>query len=348
MLGMVREWSTRVEYYSIDEFFFAVQPMRGQCFQDLAESIRRDPGAAGRAGDRGDRPDADPCQADLRRGQAGRRAGGARPRVRRSAPGRPAGQRDHRDRRPRGRRSPWGILTCLDLARADRRLVRTLLTAAGETLWWELNGEAVQPIHVRRPAHKALSRGGSFGESTAEPAVLYAWLIRNLERLIEELEYHGVAAGRLTVYLVYKNGRSGVGHATLPVPSDRFDVLLEVARPCIRKAWIPCTLATHMHLIAEDLTARGDCPLALFDPPGTAPAPSRRPGRSGGQRPTADSSSATPPRSRWPPSIVIRPMNTTSVIFGERCVFSHLSLVHGAELCRVSLSRYPPCLPHPA
>ena len=40
MLGIVREWSTRVEYYSIDEFFFAAQPMRGQSYQDLAESIR--------------------------------------------------------------------------------------------------------------------------------------------------------------------------------------------------------------------------------------------------------------------------------------------------------------------
>ena len=57
----------------------------------------------------------------------------------------------------------------------------------------------VQPIHTRRPAHKALSRGGSFGESTADPIVLYAWLVRNLERLIEELEYHDVTAGRLTV-----------------------------------------------------------------------------------------------------------------------------------------------------
>ena len=153
------------------------------------------------------------------------------------------------------RLSPWGIRTCLDLARADRRLVRSLLTATGEALWWELNGEAVQPIHIRRPAHKALSRGGSFGEATAEPVVLYAWLVRNLERLIEELEYHGVAAGRLTVCVAYKNGQSGVGQVTLAVPSDRFDVLLDAARPCLRRAWIPRVLATHMHLIAEDLTA---------------------------------------------------------------------------------------------
>src|ERR1700677_2646631 len=26
MLGIVREWSTRVEYYSIDEFFFSAEP----------------------------------------------------------------------------------------------------------------------------------------------------------------------------------------------------------------------------------------------------------------------------------------------------------------------------------
>ena len=90
---------------------------------------------------------------------------------------------------------PWGIRTCLDLARADRRLVRSLLTASGEALWWELNGDPVQPIQPRRPPHKVLSRGGSLGEATADPIVLYAWLVRNLERLIEELEYHEVRRG---------------------------------------------------------------------------------------------------------------------------------------------------------
>jgi nucleotidyltransferase/DNA polymerase involved in DNA repair len=269
MLGVVREWSPRVEYYSIDEFFFAAMPERGQTFQELAILIRDRiyervgvPVTVGIARTRTlaklisdaakpfgalavvDRRDEEGLLADRPvteiTGIAGRRA---------------------------ARLSPWGILTCLDLARADRRLVRALLTAAGEALWWELNGEAVQPIHIQRPAHKALSRGGSFGESTAEPVVLYAWLVRNLERLIEELEYHGVAAGRLTIWIAYKNGQSGVGQMTLVVPSDRFDLLLDAARPCLRKAWLPRTRATHMHLIAEDLTPKRDCPPGLFDPP---------------------------------------------------------------------------------
>ncbi len=67
------------------------------------------------------------------------------------------------------RLQPWGIRTCLDLARADRRLVRSLLTATGETLWWELNGDPVQPIQPQRPLHKVLSRGGSFGEADRRP-----------------------------------------------------------------------------------------------------------------------------------------------------------------------------------
>jgi DNA polymerase V len=268
MLGVVREYSPRVEYYSIDEFFFAAVPARGQTFQELAGLIRDRiwerlgvPVTVGIARTRTlaklisdaakpfgaravvDRRDEEALLIDRPvteiTGIAGRRA---------------------------ARLSPWGILTCLDLARADRRLVRALLTATGEALWWELNGEAVQPIQVQRPAHKALARGGSFGESTGEPVVLYAWLVRNLERLIEELEYHGVAAGRLNVWVVYKNGQSGAGQMTLAVPSDRFDLLLDAARPCLRRAWVPRALATHMHLIAEDLTPRRDCPLDLFDP----------------------------------------------------------------------------------
>jgi hypothetical protein len=164
------------------------------------------------------------------------------------------------------RLQPWGIRTCLDLARADRRLVRSLLTASGEALWWELNGDPVQPIHPHRPLHKVLSRGGSFGEPADDPLVLHAWLVRNLERLIEELEFHAVLAGRLTVWVAYRDGQVGTGQASLMVPSDRFDVLLDAARPCLRRAWVPRVPATRMHLIAERLTPRACAPLGLFDP----------------------------------------------------------------------------------
>ncbi len=180
---------------------------------------------------------------------------------------------------------PWNIRTCLDLARADRRLVRELLTSTGEALWWELNGDPVTPIHSTRPLHKALSRGGSFGESSADPVILHAWLVRNLERLIEELEFHAVLAGRLTIWVAYKNGEVGLGQTSLAVPTDRFDLLLEAARPCLRRAWVPRVAATRMHLIAEHLTPRRHAPLGLFEPP-AAPRRGRRPRETRCQRPS--------------------------------------------------------------
>lgn len=269
MLDLVRDMSPKVEYYSIDEFFFLAVPGRGQTFQELACSIRdriwealRIPVTVGIARSRtlaklisdaakpfgalavlGPEAEAELLAANPVTEITGIAGGRAR------------------------RLAPWGIATCLDLARADRRLIRGLLTASGEALWWELNGEAVRPIVPGRPAHKALSRGGSFGEPTADPMVLYAWLVRNLERLIEELEYHEVVTGHLTVWVSYRHGAVGVGQSSLPVPSDRFDLLLEAARPCLRRAYVRRALAARMHVIAERLVPRRCAPRGLFDAP---------------------------------------------------------------------------------
>src|SRR5260370_22991797 len=40
MLAMVQDFSPRVEYYSIDEFFFLALPQRARTFQHAAEAIR--------------------------------------------------------------------------------------------------------------------------------------------------------------------------------------------------------------------------------------------------------------------------------------------------------------------
>lgn len=269
MLEVVRELAPRVEYYSIDEFFFLAAPGRGQTFQDLARAIRDRvlervgvPATVGIARTRtlaklisdsakpfGALAVLDPAEETALLAD------------------RPVTEITGIAGRRQKRLLPWGIHTCLDLARADRRLVRSLLTATGEALWWELNGDPVQPIHTERPLHKVLSRGGSFGETTADPIILYAWLVRNLERLIEELEYHEVCAGRLTVWVAYKDGQAGLGQTTLAIPSDRFDLLLDAARPCLRRAWVPRVQATRMHLIAEQLTPKRQAPLGLFEPP---------------------------------------------------------------------------------
>ncbi|MEJ7638624.1 MAG: nucleotidyltransferase [Singulisphaera sp.] len=268
MLEVARDFSPRVEFHSIDEFFFLAVPPKGRTFQETAEAIRdaiwervRVPVTVGIARTR--------TLAKLISDSA--KPFGARAVLDDDATiallaGQPVTEIAGIAGRRAARLLPWGIRTCLDLARADRRLIRDLLTATGEALWWELRGEPVLPTHVERPPHKALSRGGSFGEPTADPLVIFAWLVRNMERLIEELEYHEVRAGRLTVWLGYRNGEARECTANLPAPSERFDLLLDTARPCLRRAWIPGVAAERMHLIAERLARRGMAQLGLFDP----------------------------------------------------------------------------------
>jgi nucleotidyltransferase/DNA polymerase involved in DNA repair len=269
MLEVMNRLSPQVEYYSIDEFFFQARPRPGQSFQDLAvemrDTILREldlPVTVGIARSR--------TLAKLISDSAkpfGARAVLQKEHEEHLLAGLPVTEISGVARR-RGRRLlPWGIASCLDLARADRALVRKLLTATGEALWWELNGQPAAPINAQRPRHKALSRGGSLGESTDCPQRLHAWLVRNLERLIEELHYHRLMPGRLVLWVGYRDGTAGEAQTRLAVPTDRFDLLLEALRPCLQQAWRPGQLASRMHLIADDLADRNTAQTSLFTPP---------------------------------------------------------------------------------
>lgn len=269
MLAVVRDVSPQVEYYSIDEFFFRAVPPRGRTFQEMAVALR----------DRALEVVGVPVTVGIARTRTLAKliSNAAKPfgawavldehGVAELLASQPVTEVTGIAGRRQRRLAPWGIRTCLDLARADRRLVRSLLTAAGEALWWELNGEPVLPLHPDRPLHKTLSRGGSFGGPTADPLILYAWLVRNLERLIEELHYHEVHAARLAVWVGYRDGAFCVGRETPSVPTDRFDLLLDAARPCLRRAWRPGVAASRMHLVAEQLVPRRPAQLGLFDRP---------------------------------------------------------------------------------
>ncbi len=269
MLAAVRDLSTAVEYYSIDEFFFDATPPRGMDCLGYAAKIR----------DRILEAVGVPVTVGIARtrtlakliSDTGKPFGAVAvldPREEEAVLGRLAvteitGIAGRRERRL----APWGIRTCLDMANADRRLIRDVLTATGEGLWWELRGEPVLPIHPHRPLHKILSRGGSFGEATDRPSVLWAWLVRNLERLVEELEYHEILTGRVAAWIGYKDGRFGEGHVSLETPTDRFDVLLDAFRPCVRRAWIPYAKAQRMHLFAHELVPRWPTQIGLFEGP---------------------------------------------------------------------------------
>ncbi len=147
----------------------------------------------------------------------------------------------------------YGIKTCLEFAQANGRNIKGLLTVVGHDLWSELNGVPVHAIRPQRTPHKMISRGGSLAGRVSDPDTLYGWLIRNVDRLIEELQYHEVRARELTVYLSCTNADSLGASVPFGTPTDRFDLLAGAAKIGRRWAWRPGACCTHLHLIASKL-----------------------------------------------------------------------------------------------
>ncbi len=160
--------------------------------------------------------------------------------------------------------SEHGIRTCGDFRRADAKLINKLLTKKGEALWWELHGDAVTPIATQRPMHKAIARGGSIGESTNDPDILQAWLVRNVERLVEAMYWHRYVTNRLSVSLAYKEGRHCSDRCKLPEASNASELILPVAKHLFERCWIRQMRISHMHIIADDLQYLGTHQRSLF------------------------------------------------------------------------------------
>ena len=247
MLDVVGTFSPRVEYYSIDEFFFEAVPRHHtSTLQATATAIRDHIREHARL----------PVTIGIARTRTLAKLF--------SDTGKPFGavavlDRDHERAllsqlpvteisgiagRRATRLAPYGIRTCLDLAAADGRLVNKLLTKTGYEIWLELNGTRVTPIRPERPPHQTLARGGSLMGNVADPVVLWAWAVRHTERLIEELDYHNVLAGKLSAAVQYKDGTGLSGDATPEVPTARFDLLLDAVRVALRRAYRPDHPAT--------------------------------------------------------------------------------------------------------
>lgn len=265
MLEIVRDASAEVEYYSIDEFFFRAPAESPLAFAEaLRDRVLREVGVPVTVGVARTRTLAK-LVSDLAKPFGALALG--RDDERELLARTPVTEVTGIAARRAARLEPFGIRTCLDLADADRHLVRRLITSDGEAIWWELNGEPIRPIRTQRPPHKTISRGGSLGGATACAARVYAFLVRNLERLVEELEHHRVRAGVLAVSVMHADGRLGGRAEAFAAHTDRFDVLLGAARRCLARAWVPGAAASRMHLVASRLARPGFAQMGLFDPP---------------------------------------------------------------------------------
>ncbi len=268
MLEIIRSKSSQVEYYAIDEFFFIVRPSTGQTMEEFCKEVRDDilletglPVTAAIARSRTlaklmtDTFKPFGTSVMLTRAEEEEFLGRL-----------PIDAVSGIARRRAARLAPYQVHTCLDFCRLRRTVVKQLLTVVGETLWRELHGEAVIPIQMIRPAHKMLSRGGSVGWATSDEMVICAWLVRHLERLIEELHYHEVHTQRITVWFGHQEGPDGVGEYQLDSPSNLFDHLLVAVQQAAKVAWTGAAVS-RMSIIASQLTSSNYVQQSLFDQP---------------------------------------------------------------------------------
>ncbi len=169
--------------------------------------------------------------------------------------------------RSRRKLAMYRISNCREFIQANRHLIRKLLTRKGEILWWELQGTPMQPIQTQRPPHKCIGRGGSLGGTVTDWARLYAFGVRNVERLIEELDYHQVYTSRLALALAFKGGAGWCDQIDLPEATARFDLLRDATERFLRDAFQFRLPVTGMDLFATKLCYRHLVQGSLFAQP---------------------------------------------------------------------------------
>jgi nucleotidyltransferase/DNA polymerase involved in DNA repair len=266
MLAIVQSISPLVEFYSIDEQFFVA----GDGTLAAAEALQRDilrrvgvPVSIGLAPTKtlakliSDSSKPFGCGVMLDDSDRRRLLGG-----------RPVEDITGIARRNAKKLAAHGITTCDQFAAADRAFIRWLLTKTGEDLWWELNGTSVLPVTVARPDHKFISRGGSIGAASRDPARVHAFVVRNVERLVEALAYYKVCCDHLILSLLFKDAPERSLRASLLGSRADFDALLEAALHLLPLAWQPPTAWVHyMHVIAADLRPLARRQRSLFEQP---------------------------------------------------------------------------------
>ncbi|ADB18382.1 DNA-directed DNA polymerase [Pirellula staleyi DSM 6068] len=264
MLDVVREFSPQVEYYSIDEFFLSVDQSPASFAHELQQAILDRVGVPVTIGVARTRTLAK-LVSDLAK-PFGALALIGREAEEQLLASRPASDVTGIAERSAAKLRSFGIVTCLDLARADPTQVRSVLTVTGERLCYELRGEKCVPIQSKRPLHKIVSRGGSIGAPSSDPAIQWAWCVRNLERLIEALESYGLCAGKLAFAVDYKHGPTCAADTRLTFPTTRFDMLVEAARHLWKQVQMQGLLLYRMHYFASELQYPGPRQLGLFEP----------------------------------------------------------------------------------
>jgi DNA polymerase V len=138
-----------------------------------------------------------------------------------------------------------GIVTALDLKRADPKAIRRPMTVVGERLVHELNGRSCLPLELVTPPRQGLTVSRSFGQTLTALQPIKDALVSFVGRAGEKLRRQGLMAGQVLVFVTtnrfsatqpfYANSAT----VRLSYPTDFTPDLVEAATQLLDRLYQP-------------------------------------------------------------------------------------------------------------
>jgi DNA polymerase V len=164
-----------------------------------------------------------------------------------------------------------GIVTALDLKRADPKAIRRQMTVVGERLVHELNGRPCLPLELVEPPRQGLTVSRSFGQILTALYPVKEALVQFVGRAGEKLRRQGLIAGQVAVFVTTNRFSASqpfyANSATvrLPYPTDFTPDLVEAAVQLLERLYRPGFRYQKCGVMLLDLSPAAQAQADLFD-----------------------------------------------------------------------------------
>jgi DNA polymerase V len=165
-----------------------------------------------------------------------------------------------------------GIVTALDLKRADPKAIRRKMTVVGERLVYELNGRPCLPLELVTPPRQGLTVSRSFGQTLTALRPIKDALVSFVGWAAEKLRRQSLMAGQVMVFVTTNRFSASqpfyANSATvkLPYPTDFTPDLVEAAIRLLETLHRPGFHYQKCGVMLLDLSPVTHVQADLFDP----------------------------------------------------------------------------------
>lgn len=163
------------------------------------------------------------------------------------------------------RLTPIGIVTAKDFISKDRIFIKKILNKPGEVLWYELSGQSVLPVRKERPQRKGISRGGSLFGAKSEKNIVFAFMVRNIEKLCDALLKQKIEIKNLVLLLVTDSGFFLKGEGILIDFTNSFSVIFDEFKAIFARIFSSIYKYKGLHVMGLNIRNFSPKQLSIFD-----------------------------------------------------------------------------------